>query len=214
MDRDIVEQGRERPIGSPLRRRAAGALAAAVLLGLVVVRHSSDAHVPPPDAVISPQPVTATPVPTPTRAAPTPTPTRVAPPVALAGTLMPCDWFLGQVAMPKLDRWGATAVWTRRVANTQTKTYQRAGGEIRISAGCGEIKWVLPLGSDPETNFFVYDGPTTRGGDSRSPRMLIWRANNVTGWYRIEADGPGGAMLTLAQMKKLRRAIDAGAHSV
>ncbi|MDQ1683165.1 MAG: hypothetical protein QOH99_1706 [Frankiaceae bacterium] len=204
---DILEQGPERPV-SPARRRAATVVAVAVALGIVVARYhpSSSAPVPPPVAIsATPQP------PTPQPPTPSPSPSFAPAPVPgqLARVAMPCDWWLGQLALPKLDKWQAKVVSTTRVANTQTRTYRRAGGEIRVAAGCGPIKWVLPLGMADDTNVYV-DTPQ----DGQTAATEIWRADGVTGWYRIQSDGPHGSVLTPAELSKLKLAIDRGAPSV
>ena len=202
---DILEQGPQAEV-SPARRRAATAVVAAVVLGIVVVRH----HPHSPAPVQPPVAVSATPQPTP---APTPSPTAAFTPAPgpgqLARVAMPCDWWLGQLALPKLVKWHATVVSTTRVNNTQVRTYRRGAGEIQIAAGCGPIKWVLPLGMADDTNVYI-----NTPADGQSAATAIWRADGVTGWYRIQSSGPHGSVLSPTELRTLKRAIDRGAHSV
>ena len=204
---DVLEQGPEEPT-SPLRARLAVGVAVALALGIVVARHH-------PSPALDHPPIAVSVIP-----APTPSPTEDSIPVpgpvaALTSRgVMPCDWFLGQLSLPKLDKWGATAVWTRRVGNIQTRTYQRAGGEIRVSAGCGPIATVLPPGADPATKAYLDPGVPREGRRVDGPRTLIWRADEVAGWYRIESDGGSGSVVTVAELRQLKRAIDTGARSV
>jgi hypothetical protein len=207
---DILEQGPERPV-SPLRRRAATGVVVAVAVGIVVARHHPGTPTtPPPPVAVSPAPAPTAPTPTGPTTGPTPAPSTPGLPDAalLARPLLPCDWFLAELALPKLDKWHATVVSTTRVANTQTRTYRRSGGDIRVSAGCGPIKWVLPLGQPDDTNVYV-EYPST--GHAAT---AVWRADGAAGWYRIESDGPHGSVLSAAELRKLMHAIDTDAKTV
>ena len=205
---DVLERGSDEP-SSPVRARLAVSAAVAMALGIVVARHHHSS--PGPDH-LPPVAVSVTPAPTPSPAD-DPTPLRDPGVTLTARGMMPCDWFLGQLSLPTLDKWGAIPVWTRRAGNTQTRTYQRAGGEIRVTAGCGPIATVLPPGADPATNIYL-DSGISRSRLVDGPRTLIWRANEVAGWYRIESDGGGGSVVTVTELRQLKRAIDAGARSI
>ena len=208
---DILEQGTDEPI-SPLRRRTVAAVLTVAALGIIVVRHHPS-HPPTPPIVAISFPVPTPGVESPAPSRPTSLPVVSPPPASLVQFAVPCEGFLRRLTLPKLDKWHAVVAVTTRVNNTQTRTFNRASGHITVSAGCGPIKWVLPLGMSDDTNLYVNDAvrnPST----NRGPAVEIWRADKTVGWFRVVSDGPPGAVLTAAQLDQLRLAINAGAKTV
>ena len=216
---DILEQGTDEP-SSPLRRRSVAVVLAVAALGIIVVRHHpSHPPTPPIAAVSSPAPTPTSESPAPTLETPAPTPPAPLPvvsppPASLVRLSQPCDGFLRHLTLPKLDKWHAFVDTTTRVNASRTRTYKRASGHITISAGCGPIKWVLPLGMSEDTIVYVNDAVRNPSSANGGPAIEIWRAEKSVGWFRVVSDGPRNAVLNADQLDQLRLAINAGAKTV
>ncbi|MDQ1680474.1 MAG: hypothetical protein QOI42_1333, partial [Frankiaceae bacterium] len=179
---DILEQGGDDPPErSPLRRRAPVVLVALALGVLAVIRYQpTDRPTPTPvaesttadsttaDSTTAAPTLTDTPVPTPKSA--------TTPPTLGDSGFIDCTTFLDSFTVPDLTPWGATQTGSERIANLRVFTFTRHGGTISIAAGCGPIKWELPLGTPPDSGQFVTAGSTSTRNGGPHPALAVWMA--------------------------------------
>jgi hypothetical protein len=203
---DILEQGGDDPPErSPLRRRAPVVLVALALGVLAVIRYHPTGQPTPTPVAESTTADSTTAVPTQT---PIPTPTlTTSPPTFADSGFIDCTTFLDSFTVPDLTPWGATQTGSERIANLRVFTFTRHGGKISIAAGCGPIKWELPLGTPPDSGQFITAGSTSTRNGGPQPALAVWMADNANAWFTIESNGRRGPVLTAAELNTLKRAV-------
>lgn len=198
---DILEQGSDdQPERSAFRRRAPVVLVALALTVLAVIRYHPTGHASPaPVAKSTTAEPTHTPIPTPT--------STTSPPTFADSGFLDCTTFLDMFTVPDLTPWGATQTGSERIANLRVFTFTRHGGKISIAAGCGPIKWELPLGTPPDSGQFVTAGSTSTRNGGPQPALAVWMADNANAWFTIESNGRHGPVLTAAELNTLKHAV-------